>query len=148
MKVGLVFSISNFFINEIALANTRMSFSCSNLALAEQSQEIHSKWCHAGWKKLSFWVKIVVFLWVTQLVTTIVFFLSLRCITWSNRQLKNLRHHGDHLRLSQLTLHAISTQLLVSYTTSSYQATSIFYGHLRRHSLYKIKTRRFWCVSK
>jgi hypothetical protein len=31
--VGLVFSISNFFINKIALANIWMSFSCSNLAL-------------------------------------------------------------------------------------------------------------------
>ena len=34
IKVGLVFSISNFFINKIALANIWMSFSCSNLALA------------------------------------------------------------------------------------------------------------------
>ena len=33
IKVGLVFSISNFFINKIALANIWMSFSCSNLAL-------------------------------------------------------------------------------------------------------------------
>jgi hypothetical protein len=31
--VGLVFLISNFFINKIALANILMSFSCSNLAL-------------------------------------------------------------------------------------------------------------------
>ena len=31
--MGLVFSISNFFINKIALANIWMSFSCSNLAL-------------------------------------------------------------------------------------------------------------------
>ena len=30
--VDLVFSISNFFINKIALANIWMSFSCSNLA--------------------------------------------------------------------------------------------------------------------
>ena len=33
MKVNLVFSISNLIINKIALANTWMSFSCSNLAL-------------------------------------------------------------------------------------------------------------------
>ena len=33
IKVGLVFSISNFFINRIALANIWMSFSCSNLVL-------------------------------------------------------------------------------------------------------------------
>ena len=33
MKVSLVFSISNFFINKIALANIWMSFNCSNLAL-------------------------------------------------------------------------------------------------------------------
>jgi hypothetical protein len=36
IKVGLVFLISNFFINKIALASTIwMSFSCSNLALVE-----------------------------------------------------------------------------------------------------------------
>ena len=34
--MGLVFSISNFFINKIALANIWMSFSCSNLALTYQ----------------------------------------------------------------------------------------------------------------
>ena len=33
IKVDLVFSISNFFIKKIALANIWMSFSCSNLAL-------------------------------------------------------------------------------------------------------------------
>jgi hypothetical protein len=33
IKVGLVFSISNFFINKIALANIWMNFSGSNLAL-------------------------------------------------------------------------------------------------------------------
>jgi hypothetical protein len=33
IKVGLVFSTSNFFINKIALANIWMIFSCSNLAL-------------------------------------------------------------------------------------------------------------------
>jgi hypothetical protein len=33
IKVGLVFLISNFFINNITLANIWMSFSCSNLAL-------------------------------------------------------------------------------------------------------------------
>ena len=33
IKVGLVFFISNFSIDEIALANLWMSFSCSNLAL-------------------------------------------------------------------------------------------------------------------
>jgi hypothetical protein len=33
IKVGLVFSISNFFINKFALANLWMSFSCSNSAL-------------------------------------------------------------------------------------------------------------------
>ena len=33
--MGLVFSISNFFINKTALANIWMNFSCSNLALEE-----------------------------------------------------------------------------------------------------------------
>ena len=33
IKVSLLFSISNFFINKIALANIWISFSCSNLAL-------------------------------------------------------------------------------------------------------------------
>ena len=103
MKVGLVFLISNFFINKIALANTRMSFSCSNLALAEQSQKIHSKWCHAGWKKLSFWVKIVVFLWVTQLVTTIVFFSQL-----SRDPTNNLRI----LDIMQTTLDYLSSHFM------------------------------------
>ena len=37
IKVGLVFSISNFFITKIALANIWMSFSCSNLALVEKN---------------------------------------------------------------------------------------------------------------
>ena len=33
IKVGLVYSIFNFFINKIALANIWMSVSCNNLAL-------------------------------------------------------------------------------------------------------------------
>ena len=33
IKVGLVFLISIFFTNKIALANIWMSFSCSNIAL-------------------------------------------------------------------------------------------------------------------
>ena len=39
IKLGLVFSISNFFINKIALANIWMSFSCSNLALNKIQQK-------------------------------------------------------------------------------------------------------------
>ena len=38
IKVGLVFSITNFFINEIDLANSWMSFSCSNLALEDKKK--------------------------------------------------------------------------------------------------------------
>jgi hypothetical protein len=41
IKVGIVFSISNFFINKIALANIWMSFSCSNLALLTLRQLLH-----------------------------------------------------------------------------------------------------------
>ena len=36
IKVGLVFSISNFFIAKTSLANNWRSFSCSYLALADQ----------------------------------------------------------------------------------------------------------------
>ena len=36
IKVGLVFSISNFFIAKTSLVNNWRSFSCSYLALADQ----------------------------------------------------------------------------------------------------------------
>ena len=46
IKVGLVFSISNFLMNEICLANKWMSFSCSSSALCQHecSTEHQQKW--------------------------------------------------------------------------------------------------------
>ena len=41
-KMGLLFSISNFFINKIALANIWISFSCSNFTMAK-TEMIHQK---------------------------------------------------------------------------------------------------------
>jgi hypothetical protein len=41
------------------------------LLQAEQIHIIHSN--GSGWKKLSFWVKIIVIFWVAQLVTTVIF---------------------------------------------------------------------------
>ena len=41
--MGLVFSISNFFINKIALANIWISFSCSNLPLQQIVSHSSSK---------------------------------------------------------------------------------------------------------
>jgi hypothetical protein len=43
IKVSLLFSISNFFINKIALANIWISFSCSNLPLQQIVSHSSSK---------------------------------------------------------------------------------------------------------
>ena len=47
---------------------------------------------------------VAVIFWV-ELGKTVLFFLSLRSITWSNSQLKNLREHVDHLWQLQFISH-------------------------------------------
>ena len=57
LKVGLIFSISSFYINEMSLADICMSFSCSNSALCRKEKKnsgnLHEEHLGCTWSKMT-----------------------------------------------------------------------------------------------